>query len=160
MKNAQVNLVNSLIGNVLNPVKYSDINPDKQYLVVVDGIDQYLTPQFRKEILEREDLPEQFYNQMSIMIYNDEDGNLIDCSSPGIGRHLYKMLGKDVNTTLIDLLMFMQSLVMETNYDKDQMQDLRRMTNEDILNEYDWFAEQSRINELNITAYDLSDLLK
>jgi hypothetical protein len=159
MKNAQVNLIDSLIGNSLKPVEYADIDPNKQYLVVVDGIDQYLTPQFRKEILERDDLPEQFFYQMSIMIHNDDDGNLIDCSSPGMGRHLYKMLGKDVNTTLVNLLMFMQSLVMETDYDKDQMQDLRRMTNEDIINEYDWFAEQSRINDLNITVYDLSGLL-
>jgi hypothetical protein len=159
MKNAQVTLVESLIGNSLKPVEYADINPDKQYLVVVDGIDQYLTPQVRKEILEREDLPEQFLYQMSIMVHNDEEGNLINCNTPGMGRHLYKMVGKDVNMTLVNLLMFMQSLFMETDYDKDQMQDLRRMTNEDILEDYDWFAEQARMGELNITAYDLLEVL-
>jgi hypothetical protein len=158
MKSVQANLVNSLIGNSLEAVKYSDIKPNKEYLVVVDGIDQYLDIHSRKSIIERNDLPDHFFDQMSILMTHSEDGELINCSTPGMGRHLYKMSGEKLNETLVNLMVFMQSLVMELNQDIEQLQDMCRMTDDDIINEMDWFAEQARINEVNITAYDLSVL--
>ena len=151
-------LFDVLVASSIKAVEPANLDPNRQYFVVLDGFDRNLDLD-SKLLFFQKDLPERILEQMDVSILNDANGKTIDVCDPGLGRHLYRMSGEDARMLIINVLLFGYD-VLDSIKPLDNTE-MRRMTNEDIIANYSNGLDQAlRLLGINVTLYDVSSMFK
>lgn len=150
-------LSSKFVTSAVPSVDITEIDPNRQYFVVVDGLDALYDLESRRafQLLE---MPNHFLEQCveSFGFTRNKEGEIIDVTPPGLGRHLYRMSGADAVDVVVNMVYLADAVLGE-----DDSTESRRITRDDIIEGFHGGYEIAlRVLGANVTVYDVTSLFR